>query len=153
LEKRFFGAIIDVLLSAACVLVPMLLVKTLTGSPISSGFVKWLLVLPSYAIQAYLVAHRGQSLGKIVVKTRIVTADGRQAGLYRGFVLRQLPFIAPGLLVSLLLYLGEPAAFVQPLGTLIKIVSAIDTLFILGTSRRCLHDYFAGTRVALDVEA
>jgi uncharacterized RDD family membrane protein YckC len=153
LDKRFFGATIDGLFYVACFGVPMFLVKTLTGAPLSSGLLTWLLTLPYYAIQAYLIAHRGQSVGKIVVKTRIVTTDGRQADLYRGFVLRQLLFIAPNMIVSLLLELGEPATLLRPLRNLVTIVSVIDILFILGTDRRCLHDYFAGTRVALDVEA
>lgn len=82
-------------------------------------------------IQAILLSVRSQSVGNMLVRTRIVNVtDGAPGGFLRAFllrgalarVLRQVPFI----------------------GGLFWLV---DTCFIFREDKRCLHDLIAGTKV------
>lgn len=113
-----------------------LLVATLLGS--------WLL---SDAVQAFLVAHRGQSIGKIVTRTRIVRADGSPAGLFRGFVVRTLPFSALPLLPMGLQILRLEVGLQELVYGLWPFAFLIDAALIFGATRRCGHDRLAGTLV------
>lgn len=82
-------------------------------------------------VNGYLLATRGQSVGKAAVGTRIVSADdGRLVPFGRIVLLRQLPPAFVGLL---------PFPYV--------ILSLIDPLFIFRQDRRCIHDLIAGTKV------
>jgi uncharacterized RDD family membrane protein YckC len=93
---------------------------------LGGGFVVTLL------IQGYFLATRAQSLGKMALKIKIVTLDGKNAGLARILLLRMLP-------VTLLS--GIPV-----IGGLIGFA---DSLFIFRADQRCLHDHIAGTRVVM----
>jgi uncharacterized RDD family membrane protein YckC len=88
-----------------------------------------LFYLPLWIYQAYLRATLGQTIGKRVVKIRIVSYDdGSNPGFWRAVGLRDLvPWII-GLVVGLLFW-------------------AIDNAFIFGRERRCVHDYMAATIV------
>ena len=78
-------------------------------------------------LQWNLIATRGQSIGKLVFCIRIVTMNGRLPGFLHGVLLRN---------------------WVRHLlATLIPFFGLIDVLTIFGESRRCIHDYLAGTRV------
>ncbi|MFN7131687.1 MAG: RDD family protein, partial [Myxococcales bacterium] len=112
------------------------------------GLVSFAASLVPLAIMGALIAQRGQSLGKIVMLTRIVTLDGRRASLYHGFVLRTLPITGLARIPSLLAALGSAPATVKPLTLLTGLVSLVDVLFIFGKEHRCLHDQIAGTAVA-----
>lgn len=94
-------------------------------------------------VQGALIARRGQSLGKLALRMRMVLADGRTAGLLRGFVMRTLPFWAILLAARTVLpwRLAETV-----LGGLVILVM-LDSLLILGVTRRCAHDRIAGTHV------
>ena len=76
------------------------------------------------------LARYGQTIGKRVVRIRIVRSNGERASLGRIFALRYLP----------MLFLG----MVPYLGVLITLV---DALLIFRDSRQCLHDQFADTLV------
>lgn len=76
-----------------------------------------------------LLARRGQTVGKIVAGTRVVSLDDSPAGFLRAVVLRVWPV--------------EVANRVS----LLRILVLADVLFIFGASRRCLHDRIAGTKV------
>ncbi len=78
-------------------------------------------------IQWNLIATRGQTLGKLVVCIRMITMDGRLPGFLHGVVLRNW--------VRALL------------GAFVPLFGLIDVLFIFSDSKRCIHDYLAGTRV------
>ena len=82
------------------------------------------------AVQAFLISTRAQSIGKIIMGTMIVDRDGQPAGFVRGFVLREIPMV-------LLRWLPGP----------LRVVGVVNFAFALRNERRCLHDYFAGTRV------
>ncbi len=72
----------------------------------------------------------GQTVGKRIMKVRIVRNDASRAGLSRTFLLRML---VPGFIGAI--------PFVGPLFTL------VDICFIFRDDRRCLHDLVADTVV------
>ena len=76
--------------------------------------------------QWILLAISGQTLGKKLLMIRIVSESGKLPGFLQAVVMRNwLRF-----------------AF-----SLIPFFAFIDVLFIFSDSRRCLHDYMAGTKV------
>ncbi len=77
-------------------------------------------------IQWVLLSTCGQTIGKKVVRIRIVTVSGRLPGFLQGVFLRN---------------------WVRRLLGAIPFFSIIDLLFGLGESNRCLHDWIAMTRV------
>jgi uncharacterized RDD family membrane protein YckC len=81
-------------------------------------------------LNGYLLWKRGQTIGKFAVRTRIATMDGGVPPLTKTLGIR---YIVVGLLFH-----------VPVLGFLFGLANL---LFIFGASRRCLHDYMAGTRV------
>ncbi|AVP96104.1 RDD family protein [Ahniella affigens] len=81
-------------------------------------------------LQGYPLYARGQTWAKWLLDIRIVDLQGKQPEFWRLLVMR---YLAPGVLQAIPL-LGP--AF-----------SLADALYIFGAQRRCLHDYFAGTRV------
>ena len=83
-----------------------------------------------YAVEAWFLYQRSQSLGKMVMGLRIVRKDGSPASFGRTFGLRLFAF---GLL-----------GFVPLVG---PFLGFIDCLFIFRSSRRCLHDEVADTIV------
>ena len=96
----------------------------LTAAASGGGFLLTLL------IQGYFLATRAQSIGKMALKIKIVTLDGKNAGLARILLLRMLPIS----LVSIIPIIGS-------------FVGIADTLFIFRGDQRCVHDLIAGTRV------
>ena len=88
-------------------------------------------LLITFIIQMILLGMRGQTIGKIAVKIRVVDArTGEHPGWARLVLLRT---IVNGIL-SGIPYLGSLYFF-------------IDTLFIFGRDHRTIHDLIAGTRV------
>jgi uncharacterized RDD family membrane protein YckC len=96
------------------------------------------------AVQAFLVARRDQSLGKMFTGTRIVRSDGRPAGFLRAFVLRTLPF---NLFMWLMLFAILSLPVSDELAAVWMIALTIDALLVFGSRRRCGHDLLAGTVV------
>ena len=81
------------------------------------------------AIQGYLLAKSGQSIGKRIAKIKIVDAtNDTQVSLLRAFTLRTVVFI----LFTILFF---------------PFITIVDSLFILGQKRQTLHDKLAKTRV------
>ena len=81
-------------------------------------------------LNGYSLAKRGQSLGKILFRIRIVDAKSREiVSLMRVIVLRWLVWI----IITLL--------------PIISLAALINPFFIFKKRRRCLHDYLAGTIV------
>ncbi len=80
-----------------------------------------------FSLQSFLLALHGWTLGKRVLKLRVVAVDGRPASFVQLVILRSL---LPGLA-----------------GFCCGMFSLIDALFIFGDERRCLHDLLAGTIV------
>ncbi len=81
-------------------------------------------------VQGYLLQTRGQTIGKILLKIRIVGMKSERPGMIKLYLLRYFPF-------SLI-------AQIPVVGGLLAL---INLLFIFGKEQRCLHDRLAGTRV------
>jgi uncharacterized RDD family membrane protein YckC len=82
------------------------------------------------ALHGYLLAARGQTIGKAILRIRIARPDGSKPSLGRILGLREsLQFLT---------------AVIPMVGQIFVIV---DCLFIFRASRRCLHDQIADTVV------
>lgn len=89
------------------------------------GFVSFLV------INGYLLATRGQTVGKLAAGTRIVSVeDNKILPFHKVILLRYLP-----------LWVVAYIPFIGP------IIGIVNPLFIFREDRRCLHDHIAGTRV------
>ncbi len=98
----------------------------LAAVPLSLPYLGALMVL-----QAVLLSLRGQSVGNLIVRTRIVRApDGEPAGFVRAFLIRG--------------FLARAIRQVPFIGGIFWIV---DSCFIFRDDKRCLHDLIAGTKV------
>jgi len=127
LGQRLGAHMLDGLAYLVAILPPLVVSSAL--DPASFLGVGMLLLLAVFVLQAWLLTTRGQSLGKIVVRIRIVDyRTGRHPGFSRIVLMR-------GVLPAI----GN--MFTQGL------FSLIDVLFIFGRERRCVHDLMAGTSV------
>jgi uncharacterized RDD family membrane protein YckC len=82
-------------------------------------------------VQATLLTVRGQTIGKILTRIRVVRArDGSPAGFLHGFLLRG--------------FVPRCLRHVPLVGMLFWLV---DNCFIFREDQRCLHDLMAGTKV------
>jgi uncharacterized RDD family membrane protein YckC len=88
--------------------------------------VAWYLVL-----NGYLLANKGQTVGKLVCRTRIVDAQTGQRVSFWRIILRRW------LLIQLIVFIP----IIGPLTNLVGI------LMIFRENRRCLHDVLADTKV------
>lgn len=137
---RFLAAIVDGIIGAACVWV-MLMIPALKSileaeqeasqglwslDPVAmlAGLVAFLLV------QGWPLLTRGQTVGKMLFKLRIVRPDGSRPDAWRLLGLRYG--------VGMLLALNT---------AVLMLFSLIDSLLIFRESRRCLHDSIADTQV------
>lgn len=80
--------------------------------------------------QWILLSTSGQTIGKKLLMIRIVSTSGVLPGFIQAVVLRN---------------------WVRLLFSFVPFLGLIDLLFIFSESRRCLHDYLAGTRVVSSV--
>jgi uncharacterized RDD family membrane protein YckC len=81
-------------------------------------------------VQLVLLCTRGQTIGKIICKIRIVRVTGEPAGFVHAFLLR-----------SVVMSLCTSIPIVGPIAML------VDPLLIFRDDRRCIHDLLAGTIV------
>ncbi len=88
------------------------------------------LLLGYVAYQLYWLWKNGQTLGKKIMKIKIVRVDGSRASFPRLLFLRAM---VPGIVGNIPL-LGP-------------VLTLIDLLFIFGEPKRCAHDYLADTIV------
>lgn len=94
--------------------------------PIIAG----VLLLALMIANLYFLTTRGQTLGKMVCKIKIVDLAGQNPGFVKAVLLRA---VVPGIIGA-----------VPLLGS---IFSLVDPLFIFREDRRCIHDLIAGTKV------
>lgn len=83
-------------------------------------------------LNGVFLANHGQTIGKRIMKVKIVDMEGKQVGFLKLYSLRYLAF-------SLITQI--PVA-----GGLLALVNV---LFIFGKPRRCLHDFLTGTQVVV----
>ena len=100
-------------------------------------------------IQGYLLYKRGQTVGKLIVKIKIVDKMGKIPNFGRSYVLRYLVFQ----LISSISTLGTLIKGAEILSIVIPLIILADILVIFGPDHRCLHDYLAGTYVIKEQEA
>lgn len=94
--------------------------------------------LVAWLPQWFLIAKRGQTIGKMLLKIQIVVADGTPARFFHGVALRAWPV----LFVSTV-----PELLFPGLRILSSLLVTIDPLFIFRADHRCVHDRIAGTYV------
>jgi uncharacterized RDD family membrane protein YckC len=135
---RFLAILIDALLAGVAFGVIALLTPINVFNPKSgtSGFMGVLLIqvvlgfVIFLVIHGYLLATRGQTVGKALLKIRIVRSDGSPATFARIVGLRYLP-----------------TSVLAPIPLVGALYGLVDSLLIFRTSRRCLHDNIADTIV------
>ncbi|WP_445115732.1 RDD family protein [Acinetobacter sp. WZC-1] len=97
--------------------------------PIEAWQAMLVYVVIMLAVQAFLLAKSGQSLGKKLTGIRIVDADsGEKVSLTRVFLLRSLLFVVLNLIFM-------------------PFIAIVDHIFGLNSKRQTLHDKLARTRV------
>ena len=133
LGKRFFGAIIDIF-----ILLPFNLPLAIHfglidfDTPVELTIYKRLLM---FAIMSttfvianlYLLLKRGQTIGKLLVGTKIIDQHGNLLSIKNILIIRYVLFLLANQIVP--------------------IISIIDSIFIFGEERRTLHDRLAGSYV------
>jgi len=98
-------------------------------------------LLVYYVINGWLLATRGQTVGKLLIGIRIEDHDTSSIiPLSRQVLLRDLPIVLPA-------YLLPVVTFGTELADLELLIYVLDGLFIFTASRRCLHDRIAKTKV------
>lgn len=139
---RLLARIVDVVLELALAVPWFILLLTMNWISVEEfkggGFAALKLVpaeLPIAIYQWMLVARTGQTIGKKMMRIRIVRTDGGPVGFGDGVALRDWVMRAVG--------------FIPCLGPLISLVGI---LMIFGDERRCLHDRIAGTKVIKTLE-
>jgi uncharacterized RDD family membrane protein YckC len=137
-ERRLAGAAIDAILQFAVGVTLSHLYAGLIGQPRSTREVT-ACIIAATTVQWALVGWRGQTVGKILVKTRIALANGDNPGFFRGVVLRAWPFF--------LLQMAPSLLGMQELRGLVWFPLMGDLLMIFRRDVRCLHDHLAGTYV------
>lgn len=95
----------------------------------------WLFLL---VIQVVLISTRGQSIGKVALRLRVVKLDGSPAGIVHGWMLRE----------AVMTIIGVFVGFVPMLGVVLRLgLHLTDWCMIFRQDQRCLHDVLAGTKV------
>ena len=135
--KRLGGILIDSLISLIIVCPIMFTTgvfqQLADGRQMTIGqaafyfIIGWVLFL---IFHGYLLFTRGQTIGKVLVQTKIVDLNGNLPNFGKLLFLR---YLVLGIIYQ-----------IPILGSIASIANA---LFIFGGERRCIHDYLAGTRV------
>lgn len=134
---RLGGAVLDALILGV-VAVPLVFVFGIVdfSSPreptFADGAISTVLGMGIFVlINGHFLAKHGQTIGKRLVGTRIVSVvDGKLLPLQKLIALRYLPMW----LVSIVPFIGN-------------IANLVNVLFIFREDRRCVHDLIAGTKV------
>jgi uncharacterized RDD family membrane protein YckC len=119
--QRLGAAVVDGLLFT----VPYVLIKADFGAFVSA--LGGIFILALTGVQFWMLAKRGQSIGKSVLKIRITRVNGEDNGGFFTNVFKRT--IVSGLL------------------NLVPLYWVIDSLLIFRQDRRCIHDLIAGTHV------
>lgn len=135
--NRFLGALIDGILMMVLIM-PVMFLSGFWEAAANAGGASFMFNLMALAasfltyclINGYLLAQSGQTVGKKIMKTKIVNMDGSQPPLAHILLRRLLP-------VQLLVLVPFVGNF----------LSLVDALFVFRDDRRCIHDHIAGTKV------
>jgi len=101
-------------------------------APASDPVIYGLLGIVVYLVlNGYLLSKHGQTIGKLVVGTRIISIDTNEIlPLWKVFAVRYIP-----------LAISANLPIIGPF------IVVIDSLFIFRKDKRCIHDLIAGTKV------
>lgn len=138
--KRFIGSLIDSSLMGIAVVIGMVVFGLLNSvgvmkidpdNPSALGMINAVCVIyfPLFALAIFqwnMTATEGKTIAKKLLGMKIVTRDGNSPGFARGVAVRY--------------WVVAALAFVP-------FFSLLNILFIFGESKRCIHDYLAGTYV------
>lgn len=130
--QRFIANMIDGFIFGAAIIpstVGVIILSESTPVGLAVLFVG-LLILGWFAVVQIGHARSGRSIGKKGQGIRVVRSDGSPASLWRILILRNL--------------------IISAIGSVVGLVSLVDSLLIFGERRRCLHDYLADTVVIID---
>jgi uncharacterized RDD family membrane protein YckC len=100
----------------------------------------WACIVAAMSVQWGLIAWRGQTVGKVLVRTRIALANGANPGFVRGVALRAWPLL-------FIQSLPPMTGSVPGLRLIVSLAFLGDALLLLRADRRCAHDHVAGTFV------
>jgi len=131
--QRWLGAFVDSLCFVPLIVPVFVMVRLAEDDTEHGDLLPLLALIPVVLlmiVQWVMIAKSGQSIGKRVVKTRIVRLDGSSPGFAYGVLLRSW---VPTLLQVIPLVGG--------------FVGLADALFVFRADRRTIHDHIAGTRV------
>lgn len=128
--KRLAAVLIDSVLLFPVGLVALGAEPTLESAGIILAAIAALWIIAVVVVQLYMLNKSGQTIGKRLLKVRIVRKDGSRASLGRLFGLR---YLVPALL-----------GVIPLIGSVFGLA---DALAIFGKDRRCLHDLMADTVV------
>lgn len=133
-EQRLAAAMIDAAI-AMLLIVPLQWKFGVYANPTEQTVLSNLVwggvgIVTTLMVQGYWLATSAQSVGKLVMRIKIVTLDGKNADFGRIVLRRLLPLWC----VSLIPLVGG-------------FLSVIDTLWIFRKDQRCIHDHIAGTQV------
>lgn len=133
-DQRLMAAITDGLLQLVSAALGLALASQFFGfsvgdtrSPVVLQLIVYSATLPVSILQWYLVATRGQSVGKILQRIRVERMDGRPVGFKHGVLLR-----------SWVIGVGA---------ILFGCIRIFDYVLIFRDDRRCVHDWLADTKV------
>jgi uncharacterized RDD family membrane protein YckC len=142
---RFAGAIVDSVASAVFV-VPFLVFTGDWAAAISVELSYGRISLGGFAVftamQGYLLATRGQTIGKWLVGTRIVRADNDEVPTLARTLGLRYGTLALGLAGTL-----SVPVLTGVIPYVYVVVGLIGIALIFRRDRRCLHDLIAGTKV------
>ncbi|MET0934757.1 MAG: RDD family protein [Luteibacter sp.] len=127
--QRFGGALLDGIFNVIC-LAPWTYSAGTGGMTSTAALLGFVMIGGLVVINLVLLAKNGQTLGKKIVGTKVVMADGSPAPLWRIVLLRWLP-------VALVSIIPKVGAF----------IAIVDAAIIFSNDRRCAHDHVAGTIV------
>lgn len=129
LGHRFLGFVVDYLLMVGAFLPGTLLFLSEPHRELALP-VMAITCLPFMVAQTWLISSTGQSIGKKLLKIKIVTMTGELPGFVRGVLLRS--------------WLPAALSAIPMVGS---VVALTDALMILRHDRRTMHDHIAGTTV------
>ncbi|MFS1512921.1 RDD family protein [Chengkuizengella sp. SCS-71B] len=135
LSSRLLAKIIDTILLVIVIFISVMLPNYIIKEREDLTLIFFVgIVLTFVFYQAYLLTRYGYSIGKKVLKIKIVhNENNNNGGFFRNVFLRS--------------FINELIASIIPLYGL------IDILFIFTNDHRCLHDRLAGTKVIIDDES
>ena len=153
-SQRFYAFVIDSLFSfSISFLIPIIFSILSFNSNFLLALFSFFIVV---SIQGYLLINTGQSIGKRLMKIRIVDAvtlgipSIRKVFLIRYVLVCQIPNLLSLFLIQEEdLMLNSPSDFSSPenLISLVAFLVLAQTLLIFKTDRRCGHDLISGTIV------